>query len=96
MAPEVLTEQYDKNVDIWSLGITAIEMAEGDPPNHELQPFQLMIRLPKGPPPKLKQSELYSNDFVQFISACLQMDPKNRPTPKQLLEVFFKIIQLTV
>lgn len=96
MAPEIFQEVYDKKVDIWALGITAIEMAEKEPPNSELQPFQLIMKLQKGPPPSLKNPEFYSNEFVNFISSCLQHDPKLRPDPKQLLEVINFIFSFSI
>jgi len=85
MAPEIMDESYNNKVDIWSIGITAIEMAEGEPPNYHMKPFQLMLKLPNDPPPKLKNPSRYSNEFSQFIAACLQKSALSRPTAAQLL-----------
>jgi len=86
MAPEILAENYNNRIDLWSLGITAIEMAEGEPPNFSLKPFQLMLKLPTAESPKLKNSQNFSKEFVDFLSLCLQKDPKKRPEAKQLVQ----------
>eukprot|EP01114_Cavostelium_apophysatum_P020710 TRINITY_DN701_c0_g1_i1.p1 TRINITY_DN701_c0_g1~~TRINITY_DN701_c0_g1_i1.p1 ORF type:complete len:358 (+),score=89.20 TRINITY_DN701_c0_g1_i1:20-1093(+) len=90
MAPEILKEHYNYKIDIWSLGITAIEMAEGHPPNWQLKPFQLMMRLPNmTEPPPMKNPAQFSAEFRQFTQACLQIDPDKRPSAKQLLQTPF-------
>jgi len=89
MAPEIMDESYSYKIDIWSLGITAIEMVEGEPPNWNLKPFQLMIKLPKDPPPKLKDGSKFSKEFVDFITNCLQKDPTKRPDTKKLTQLSF-------
>ena len=64
MSPEVLLKsEYNKKTDIWSLGITAIEMAEGDPPYSEKPTFSAMFLIPKKPPQGLSQPEKWSPDF---------------------------------
>jgi len=85
MAPEILTEHYDSKIDIWSLGITAIEMMERDPPNFNLKPFQLMLKLPTAPPPTFKNPTKVSALLKEFVASCLQKDVTKRPDAKQLL-----------
>eukprot|EP01117_Protostelium_nocturnum_P013910 TRINITY_DN5237_c0_g1_i1.p1 TRINITY_DN5237_c0_g1~~TRINITY_DN5237_c0_g1_i1.p1 ORF type:complete len:403 (+),score=121.69 TRINITY_DN5237_c0_g1_i1:129-1337(+) len=86
MAPEILEGSYDKQVDIWSLGITAIEMLENKPPNWHVKPFQLMLRMPKDPPPSFRNPEKVSRGFLDFVTRCLQKDPSLRPSATELLQ----------
>ena len=80
MAPEMLVEEdYDSKADIWSLGITAIEMAEGHPPMHGKQPMHALYQIPMLPPPTLKQPEMWSAVFVRFLALCLRKNPTMRP-----------------
>lgn len=86
MAPEViLGKRYDNRCDVWSLGITAIEMAEGLPPNHEMNPMRAMRLVPQRPPPTLTDPRKWSKDFNDFIALCLTKDPENRPDCVELL-----------
>ncbi|KAF5917505.1 hypothetical protein HPG69_017397, partial [Diceros bicornis minor] len=91
MAPEVIQEiGYNCVADIWSLGITAIEMAEGKPPYADIHPmrvFELAIfMIPTNPPPTFRRPELWSNNFMDFVKQCLVKSPQQRATATQLLQ----------
>lgn len=103
MAPEVMkrawvqnkqTDGYDSSVDIWSLGITALELAKGRPPLSEFAPSRVFSMVVNNPPPSLedpKEKKKFSSSFKDFISLCLQKDPSKRPTASALLKhKFFK------
>jgi len=86
MAPEGIKENlYTEKFDIWSLGITTIEMADGQPPYNEMNPIRAMYMIPYREPPTFSEQKSYSNECRQFLKRCLQKDPKQRPTAKDLL-----------
>jgi len=87
MAPEIIKSQdYGTAVDIWSLGIMALEMAEGDPPLFEEPPLKALFLIVTSPPPTLTDPSKWSDDFQDFISRCVATDAADRDTADQLLE----------
>lgn len=92
MAPEVIVEaHYDGCADIWSTGITAIELALGSPPYSDMiHPHQVIYLIPSSPPPRLEGYQ-FSADFKDFIAKCLVKEAKTRATAEELLQhIFFK------
>lgn len=88
MAPEIIKrEPHDERADIWSFGITLIELAEGRPPNNDIKSIEGLQKILERAPPSLKTPKAYSHSFVDFISKCLVKDPKERPDAIELLTV---------
>jgi serine/threonine protein kinase len=87
MAPELIRgQEYDAKVDIWSLGITAIEMAEGEPPLLNEPPLRALLLITTNKAPTLNNKRVkWSQEFNHFISQCLQIQPDRRPSAEQLL-----------
>lgn len=85
MAPETLMGGgYDSKADVWSLGITIMEMAEGIPPLIEEQPHKAAFRIVNDPPPKLSAPSMWSKSFVDFVTHCLTKNPEHRPSSAEL------------
>ncbi|KAG9351313.1 hypothetical protein JZ751_022559 [Albula glossodonta] len=92
MAPEVVMCEtmkdapYDYKADIWSLGITLIELAQIEPPHHELNPMRVLLKIAKSEPPTLERPGNWSREFKDFLKKSLDKNPETRPTASQLLE----------
>jgi len=95
MAPEVIaTDQqaeawYDQRSDVWSLGITAIEIAETEPPLSDLHPMRALFEIPRNKPPLLKERKKWSSEFANFIATCLEKDFEKRSSSEKMLEHSF-------
>ncbi|XP_047664692.1 TRAF2 and NCK interacting kinase b isoform X6 [Tachysurus fulvidraco] len=91
MAPEVIAcdenpdATYDFKSDLWSLGITAMEMAEGAPPLCDMHPMRALFLIPRNPAPRLK-SKKWTKKFQSFIDSCLVKNHTQRPSTEQLLK----------
>uniref|UniRef100_A0A672ZQR2 non-specific serine/threonine protein kinase n=1 Tax=Sphaeramia orbicularis TaxID=375764 RepID=A0A672ZQR2_9TELE len=92
MAPEVVMcetskdRPYDYKADIWSLGVTLIELAQIEPPNHEMNPMRVLLKIAKSDPPTLMQPSRWSPEFSDFLKRCLDKNVDNRWTAPQLLQ----------
>ncbi|KAI4328566.1 hypothetical protein L6164_020908 [Bauhinia variegata] len=87
MAPEVIQEsRYDGKVDVWSLGVTAIEMAEGLPPRSAVHPMRVLFMISIEPAPMLEDKEKWSLYFHDFVAKCLTKEPRLRPTAFEMLK----------
>lgn len=95
MAPELIQgKQYDSSADIWSFGITALELTQGRPPHSRDSPHAVLLQTVQGVPPTLDRAGgeyKYSRAFKEIVDACLVKDPSKRPTAEELLQsTFFK------
>jgi serine/threonine protein kinase len=95
MAPEVMdpdrNEGYDSKADIWSFGITALELARGLPPYHQHPPMKVIMLALNKEPPRCSTDEPFDSSFKEIVNLCLQKDPRHRPTAEVLLsKKFFK------
>jgi serine/threonine protein kinase len=92
MAPEVAAVErkggYNHLCDIWAVGITAIELAELQPPMFDLHPMRALFLMSKSgfKPPTLKEKELWSPIFHSFVKVALTKNPKKRPNSERLLQ----------
>ena len=90
MAPEVILAmdegQYDGKVDVWSLGITCIELAERKPPYFNMNAMSALYHIAQNESPSLSQVNEWSDAFRGFVSCCLQKNPCDRPTSSQMLQ----------
>ena len=90
MAPEVIgRKDYGKKIDVWSLGIMALEMKNGKPPYFEIDPMRAMLEIATRGGPKNENWSKYSTQFHDFVDWCLQMNPEDRGSAKQLLDHSF-------
>jgi serine/threonine kinase 4 len=85
MSPEILSHSlYSDKTDVWALGITAIELAEGEPPYSHQHPFRAIYSIQTHPPQSLTKPEAWSKTFNSFVRTCLSVDHKARPTAQVL------------
>ncbi|KAF7273765.1 hypothetical protein GWI33_013546 [Rhynchophorus ferrugineus] len=90
MAPEIILEiGYDCVADIWSIGITALEMAEGKPPYADIHPMRAVFMIPTKPPPSFRDPDQWSAEFIDFVSLCLVKNPCDRALATDLIQHVF-------
>jgi serine/threonine protein kinase len=95
MAPEVVSQkEYDCKVDIWSLGIMAIEMVEGQPPYIDEEPLKALYLIATIGTPKLKKPDTLTQALRDFLKKSLEVQPAKRPASSELLQVFIAILIL--
>lgn len=92
MAPEIMrcghkeVDGYDNRIDVWALGITAIELGDGKPPFQDMHPTRALFQIVRNPPPGLYRASNWSQHYVDFIAECLEKNPEHRPYMAELLE----------
>ncbi|XP_015164770.1 serine/threonine-protein kinase dst1-like [Solanum tuberosum] len=87
MAPEVIqASRYDGKVDVWALGVSAIEMAEGLPPKATVHPTRVLFMTSNEPAPMLEDKQKWSLEFHDFVAKCLTKDPRLRATASEMLK----------
>ena len=97
MAPELIKgDDYSTSVDIWSLGIATIEMAEGEPPFLNLPPLRALFLIATQEPPTLSDNQQWSPSFRDFVKNCLEIDTEKRSSASELLQVFLHNLHLTL
>jgi serine/threonine-protein kinase OSR1/STK39 len=91
IAPEVVESNsgYDFKADIWSFGITALELAYGQPPYLAYPPMKVILKVLHSDPPRIKATDPFSSYFREMVHSCLQKDPRRRPTACELLNFSF-------
>lgn len=100
VSPEIIEKGHDREkpnygykVDTWSLGITCIELAEMQPPFSNLDPEKAMEMILVSDPPRLKNPQEWSPEFVQFVNICLVKNPNERPNPHSLYQVMLRVVK---
>ncbi|XP_023317073.1 neither inactivation nor afterpotential protein C isoform X2 [Trichogramma pretiosum] len=92
MAPETVmskSEQsagYGSRADVWAIGITAIELADGDPPFQDMHPTRALFQIVRNPPPTVYRPANWGQPFNDFIAECLEKNPDNRPFMAEIVE----------
>ncbi|RZF36430.1 hypothetical protein LSTR_LSTR010850 [Laodelphax striatellus] len=91
MAPEVVTaaksdSSYDSRIDVWSLGITAIELGDGKAPFEDIHPTRALFQIVRNPPPLLYRPANWTQIYNDFIAECLEKNPENRPFMVEIIE----------
>ncbi|XP_029034013.2 neither inactivation nor afterpotential protein C isoform X2 [Osmia bicornis bicornis] len=93
MAPEVAASKgntsdagYGNRADVWAVGITAIEIADGKPPFQDMHPTRALFQIVRNPPPNLYRPSNWSQNFNDFIAECLEKNPENRPYMAEIAE----------
>ncbi|CAI8050411.1 Serine/threonine-protein kinase 10 [Geodia barretti] len=92
MAPEVVVCEtnkdapYDQKADIWSVGITLIELADMNPPYHEMSPMRVLLKITRSDPPTVELPHKWSKEFNSFLRKCLTKNPETRSSATELLQ----------